>query len=75
MYGRTYMGTARITFVISETGVIEDIIQKVDTKNHTNQILGNDKPSPIAGAKKTMANKKAKPALQSVSIKTALKKK
>jgi len=40
MYGRTYMGTARTTFVIDENGVIEEIIQKVDTKNHTDQILG-----------------------------------
>lgn len=40
MYGRKYMGTARVTFVIDEKGVIEDIIQKVDTKNHVAQILG-----------------------------------
>ncbi|HEV7380659.1 MAG TPA: thioredoxin-dependent thiol peroxidase [Dyadobacter sp.] len=40
MYGRTYMGIARTTFVINENGVIEEIIGKVDTKNHTDQILG-----------------------------------
>ncbi|TDE16722.1 thioredoxin-dependent thiol peroxidase [Dyadobacter psychrotolerans] len=40
MYGRTYMGTARTTFVIDEKGVIEEIILKVDTKNHTDQIIG-----------------------------------
>lgn len=39
MYGRKYMGTARVTFVINEKGVIEDIIEKVDTKNHADQIL------------------------------------
>lgn len=39
MYGRTYMGTARTTFVIDEKGVIAEIIGKVDTKNHTAQIL------------------------------------
>jgi peroxiredoxin Q/BCP len=39
MYGRTYMGTARKTFVIDEAGVIADVIEKVDTKNHTSQIL------------------------------------
>lgn len=39
MYGRTYMGTARTTFVINEQGIIEEIIAKVDTKNHTDQIL------------------------------------
>ena len=39
MYGRKYMGTARVTYVINEKGIIEDIIGKVDTKNHTEQIL------------------------------------
>lgn len=39
MYGRTYMGIARTTFVIDEKGVITDVISKVDTKNHTAQIL------------------------------------
>ena len=43
MYGRKYMGTARVTFVIDEQGVIEKIIDKVDTKNHTDQILDNTK--------------------------------
>lgn len=38
-YGRTYMGTARKTFVIDEAGFIADVIEKVDTKNHTAQIL------------------------------------
>jgi thioredoxin-dependent peroxiredoxin len=39
MYGRKYMGTARVTFVIDEKGVISEIIDKVDTKNHAEQIL------------------------------------
>ncbi len=39
MYGKKYMGTARTTFVINETGIIEEIIDKVDTKNPTTQIL------------------------------------
>lgn len=39
MYGRKYMGTVRTTFVINEEGFIEDIISKVDTKDHTSQIL------------------------------------
>ena len=43
MYGRKYMGTARRTFVINEKGVIEDIIEKVDTKNHASQILESGK--------------------------------
>ena len=40
MYGKTYMGTARKTFLIDEKRVITDIIEKVKTKEHTNQILG-----------------------------------
>lgn len=40
MYGRKYMGTARTTFVVDEQGIITQIIQKVDTKEHTHQILG-----------------------------------
>ncbi|MFT6971283.1 MAG: peroxiredoxin Q/BCP [Roseivirga sp.] len=39
MYGRTYMGTARTTFIIDEKGLIAEIIQKVKTKEHSNQIL------------------------------------
>ena len=39
MYGRTYMGTARTTFVINADGVIQEIFQKIDTANHTDQIL------------------------------------
>lgn len=41
MYGRKYMGTARVTFVIDEKGRIENIIEKVDTKSHADQILGS----------------------------------
>lgn len=40
MYGRKYMGIARTTFVIDEEGKIAEVIEKVDTKNHTSQILG-----------------------------------
>ena len=39
MYGKKYMGTARVTVLIDQNGVIEDIIEKVDTKAHTAQIL------------------------------------
>ncbi len=42
MYGKNYMGTARWTFVIDEQGNIENIIQKVKTKEHTSQILLNE---------------------------------
>jgi thioredoxin-dependent peroxiredoxin len=70
MYGRKYMGTLRVTFIINESGVIEDIIEKVDTRNHTDQILKTDevaqstsapRKKPAKAAKKTltMAGKKA----------------
>ena len=39
MYGKKYEGVLRTTFVISETGKIEKIITRVDTKDHTAQIL------------------------------------
>ena len=41
MYGRTYMGTFRTTFIIDEEGVIERIIlpKQVKTKEHSKQIL------------------------------------
>lgn len=39
MYGRTYMGVARTTFVIDADGIITSVIAKVDTKNHSEQIL------------------------------------
>ncbi|MGF1534471.1 MAG: thioredoxin-dependent thiol peroxidase [Bernardetiaceae bacterium] len=40
MYGKTYMGTLRTTFVIDEEGIITECIQKVKTKEHAKQILG-----------------------------------
>jgi|SRR5690606_389371 len=39
MYGRKYMGTARVTFIINEKGIIEEVIEKVNTKDHASQIL------------------------------------
>ncbi len=37
--GKVKDGIHRTTFVIDEKGIISEIIQKVDTKNHTAQIL------------------------------------
>jgi peroxiredoxin Q/BCP len=37
--GKTYIGIHRVTFVIDEKGDILKIFTKVDTKNHTTQIL------------------------------------
>lgn len=38
MYGKTYDGVLRTTYVIDENGVIKEVFTKVDTKNHTSQI-------------------------------------
>lgn len=40
MYGKETEGTLRTTYVIDEEGVIEEAIAKVNTKNHTQQLLG-----------------------------------
>ena len=40
MYGKTVMGTIRKTFIFDENGILTEIIEKVDTKNHADQILG-----------------------------------
>jgi peroxiredoxin Q/BCP len=37
--GREYMGIVRTTFLIDEKGIINEIITKVNTKEHTNQII------------------------------------
>jgi len=58
MYGRKYMGTARVTFIINEAGIIEDIIGKVDTKNHTQQILKDGSAVAPAAEKETKKLKK-----------------
>ncbi|MFV0392441.1 MAG: thioredoxin-dependent thiol peroxidase [Paludibacteraceae bacterium] len=41
MYGRTYMGMFRTTFIIDENGVIERVIlpKEIKTKDHTHQII------------------------------------
>ena len=39
LYGKSSMGTLRKTFIFDENGLLERIIDKVDTKNHSEQIL------------------------------------
>ncbi len=39
LYGKVSMGTLRKTFIFDENGILERIIDKVDTKNHSAQIL------------------------------------
>lgn len=38
--GREFDGIHRVTYVIDENGMIEDVITKVKTKEHASQILG-----------------------------------
>jgi len=37
--GRTFEGIHRTTFIIDENGIIEEVIDKVKTKDHSNQII------------------------------------
>ena len=37
--GQKYLGTARTTFIIDEKGIVVDKIDKVDTKQHAQQVL------------------------------------
>lgn len=39
MYGKKYMGVLRKTYVIDESGVIVQLIEKVETSRHSAQIL------------------------------------
>ena len=39
MYGKTVLGTLRKTFIFDENGILTEIIEKVDTRNHAAQIL------------------------------------
>ena len=43
MCGKTCVGTLRKTFIFNEEGILEKIIEKVDTKNHPEQILASGK--------------------------------
>ena len=39
MYGRTYWGNQRTTFVIDEDGVVRHVIPKVSPKTHDDEVL------------------------------------
>lgn len=39
LYGKSFFGVIRTTFVIDEKGIIEKIVAKVDTASHTEQIF------------------------------------
>ncbi len=44
LYGKSFLGIVRTTFVIDEKGIIEKVISKVETKNHAGQIINMYKP-------------------------------
>jgi peroxiredoxin Q/BCP len=39
LFGRSFLGIVRTTFIINEQGIIEKIITKVKTGNHTEQVF------------------------------------
>jgi peroxiredoxin Q/BCP len=39
LYGKSFLGIVRTTFLIDGNGIIVKIISKVDTKNHSEQIF------------------------------------
>ena len=39
MYGRTFMGTERTTFLIDEYGIVKKIYRKVKVKDHAQVCL------------------------------------
>ncbi len=40
MYGKTYMGTARATFIIDPDGTVARVFPKVSPKTHDEEVLG-----------------------------------
>ena len=74
MYGRKYMGTARVTFVIDEKGILEEVIEKVDTKNHAGQILKEGTPTKVKSVAKKPVAKKKSAAPKKAAKKTSKKK-
>ena len=66
--------SARITYIIDEKGVISEVIEKVDTKNHAEQILGESASTAKAPVKtKKIAAKKVVKAAKKVVKKIATK--
>ncbi len=39
MYGKKYMGVLTTTYIINENSIIEAVFEKVDTGNHSKQII------------------------------------
>ena len=49
IFGITYKGLIRTTFIIDEAGKIEGVIDNVDTANHSAQVLTLSQPSAALG--------------------------
>lgn len=60
MYGRKYMGAARVTYLINENGIIDRVIDKVDTRNHASQILDDKDENKVATKVKKVSTKPKK---------------
>ena len=60
MYGRKYMGTARVTYLIDEKGIIDRVIDKVDTRNHASQIFDDNDENKVAPKVKKVSTKPKK---------------
>jgi len=41
MYGKTFMGNERTTFVIDADGVVTEVLRKVKPKEHDDLVLGS----------------------------------
>jgi peroxiredoxin Q/BCP len=85
MYGKTFMGIQRATFLIDEKGKIMHIFPKVSVEGHTAEVLAalkGELPLSAPAGKKPAAKKKAakpaaakKPATKKAAPKKAVKKK
>ena len=64
MYGRSYMGIARCTFIVGADGRIERVWEKVSPEGHAAEVLAalGGKAAPGGAAKVKSAAKKAAPA-------------
>jgi len=78
MYGKTFMGIQRATFLIDEKGKIMHIFPKVSVEGHTAEVLAalkGELPLAAPAAAKPAAKKKAKPAAKPAAAKKPATKK
>ncbi len=76
MYGKTFMGIQRATFLIDESGKIAHIWPKVSVEGHSAEVMAAIKGElPLAAPAAKPAAKKAKPAAKPVAAKKPATKK